>query len=147
MSYENATPVTAEKPRLPKEVYENNAVGEMAIYLARGEDPGEMFSLLKDVMLVRMSATNVTMESIEGRTMGGDDWLPDPDMPVCFMKPYEPRTMATVRHLEKLGYVKLHSRTARGCAYNVVFPPAKEHRMDWFARFVRDASDFSAALD
>ncbi len=119
------------KAILPKRVYEDNLMGKLAMSLVGDEDAGELFTLLKDFFLVRMSVSDITLE---GEAI---DMLPDPEMPTVFQKPYQPRTMKIVEHLEKSGYIKLHSRNSRGCAYNVV-PPPKSERDGWFNKAMED---------
>jgi len=130
------------KAILPKWVYEDNLLGKLAMSLVGDEDASEIFSLLTNLMLVKMSASDITMKGVDGRIMGGEDLLPDSDMLTCFQKPYGPRTMRIVEHLEKSGYIKLHSRNSRGCAYNVL-PPVKAERGKWFENALMSLEPFA----
>jgi hypothetical protein len=129
------------KEILPKWVYEDNSLGKLAMSLVGDEDASEIFSLLTNLMLVKMSARDITMKGVDGEIMGGEDLLPD-DMPTCFQKPYGPRTMRIVEHLEKSGYIKLHVRNSRGCAYNIVLPP-KSERAEWFNKALDSLTSFA----
>ncbi len=133
------------KEILPKWVYEDCSLGKLAMSLVGDEDASEIFSLLTNLMLVKMSASDITMEGVDGEIMGGEDLLPDSDMPTCFQKPYGPRTMRIVEHLEKLGYIGLVSKTSRGCAYSIVVPP-KSERDEWFNKALDSLALFGGEI-
>jgi hypothetical protein len=126
---------------LPKDVYENNLLGQMAISILGDEDAGDLFMLLKDIACVGLSAGNVKFKLPDGEEF---DMLPDPETPVLFQKPYLPRTIEIVRHLEAKGYLRLNFTNSKGCGYNVTPPADKSERVTWSQAAVKEICDFAA---
>jgi hypothetical protein len=126
-----------ERAEFPKEILEGNPLGEFALTILGDEPAGELFALLTDIFSVGMSAGVFLLEGEE------INMEPDPELPAVFQKPYLPKTMGIVRHLEKAGYLKQRFENERGCGYNVVLS-AREMRSDWARQALTEIMNYAS---
>jgi hypothetical protein len=121
---------------LPREVYQDSILGQFAIAVLGDEPAGELFSLLTIIMSVRMTDGTFVLE---GENI---DMTLIADLPIIFCKPYHPKTIEIVRHLEKLGYLKLDKENDRGSGYTII-QPAKDERASWTEAVLKEIEKFA----